>query len=105
MTNQKHNYIVKLPFSEAGKEAYGTLEEFTFALSSLANAHAPNTIKSHFRKETILPHAENGDTLYLLAKGVFNGKHYTCFATSGDKYINENYVIQVSDSPYKMYKD
>ena len=106
MSNKSFPYTINTPFADVKAEVkkVGTLAEFVFALACMASQNAPNTIKSTFGKPIVLPKAENGDTLYFLSKGVFNGKHYSCFATSGNKYLKDNYVIQISDEAYDMYQ-
>ena len=97
-------YSVWSPFGLGVKvEAEGDLATFIFALAGRASDLAPNIIKMYFsHKDVELPSTEDGSTLYLLSQGLRDGKHYSCFATSGNKYLKDNYMIRVSNEPYPV---
>ncbi len=100
--SKRLKFAVWLPYhSDKKTEGQGNLAEFIFALATKGCDRAPETIKTHFKHtEVELPSDPNGNTLYLLSQGTWNGKHYSCFATSGNKYLKDNYEIRVSDEPY-----
>lgn len=92
------NYTIDVPFLKKRIEgACDTEAEFKSKLKNVANGNPANVIKCYFmdkNKDIPLPHAKNGDTLYLLAVGEYKNALYSCFATSGDKYLQENYHIE-----------
>lgn len=92
-------------FISSGK---GDFYAFAISLIDKANMYAPNTIKSYIGNTDVkvdydlekLDHA-----LYVLAKGIFNGKEYQIKATSENKYNKSKYVfVCVGETSLKGYK-
>lgn len=72
----------------------GNFYKFVYELFAVANSFAPNTIKAFFNHpEEHLDTNEDGHSLYVLAKGQFNGVNYIVKATSLYKYALHHYIL------------
>lgn len=76
------------------QESNGSFFDFIFKIINFANAHSVRSIKQIFDDENFVNELNNkGETLYIIAKGSFNGRNFLVKATSSNKYISENYIL------------
>jgi hypothetical protein len=87
-------YFIEIPFSNNKNSGFAESEDvFLEQLKRIANVSPVAVIRCHLTRNTKLPETEEGETLYLLATGIYNNRHYACHATSMNKYIRNNYQI------------
>ncbi len=93
--SEKHNFVVSDTFEAVKKHLSGDFFDFIHHLLSVGNRQAVYSIKGTFNNPDIEVHVFNGEALYPLAKGTFNGVSYQVRATSLNKYNQDQYLIDI----------
>lgn len=96
-SEQDVSYSVVHYFGNEPKEKTGNFANFVLDLFDVASMRAPDTIQQFFKRPDIVldyDKIEKDATLYILAKGRFSEQEYLVKATSTNKYIKTNYILE-----------